>query len=163
MRLPLSKWIGLLALLTPLILAPAFGQETVVVTVQAGKLQSIIPSELRSDTEYQFSVKVLDDVGKPLQGARIELRKTGGNLAIEGQTSGVTDNQGSVTLRLKFSAGGTVALYIDSRRVTNLIVLYRAPPANMIGLVVVVLALLVGILGYALYTGPFKWARAEKP
>lgn len=111
----------------------------------------ISPSEMRSGTEYVITIKVLDGTGKPVSGAKIEIRKTGGILDTRGRASGQTDAQGVAKLELAFS----LTNFSLSNKLDRALHVASTEHA-------VVLALLIGILAYAMYTGPFKWTRAEK-
>lgn len=156
--------VVLLSLLAMAVLSvlPVQAQQGVTIAIKGGTLQSMNPSVIQSNTPYVFAVTVLNATGNPVSGAQVQLVKMGGILEIQGQNTAQTNSAGLANLPLTFSAGGIIALYVQSQQVTTIVVLYSSPPPNMIGLVIVVPALLVGILVYALIEGPLKWSRAQK-
>jgi len=120
------------------------------------------PSELFVDTDYEIKVKVLDETGNPVQGAKVGFSIAGGAVSIVGDSLATTGSDGVAILRIKFDEGGVVKLLLDESTVDRVFIYYQSLPSLGGSLIGVVLILLSGSLLYLIYAGPVKWYLEER-
>jgi hypothetical protein len=117
------------------------------------------PSQLYADTEYLVTVKVHDKDGKPVAGSTVEFRPASGLISIEGSSTATTGSDGNASVRLKFTAGGVLSLYLDGSRVKVLNVYYQSFPAGASSFLLGTCTIIGLALIYAVYEGPYKTLR----
>jgi hypothetical protein len=142
-----------------LLLPQVAAQTPVLINVKAGSVESMQPAQLYADTEYLVTVKVLDQNGNPVSGSTIEFGSASGLMSIEGSSTAKTDNDGIALLRLKFTAGGVLSLYLDGSKIKVLTVYFQSFPSGasvfLLGTYIIIGLALI----YAVYEGPYKTLR----
>ncbi len=146
-------------LLIMFMLPQAMAQTEVAIVIQAGSIQSMQPSQLYMDTDYVLNVKVLDENGNPVEGAVVQFTPASGLVTVTGSSSATTSADGTASLRLKFTAGGVVSLYVDDSRVKSLIIYYPSLPSGASAFILGTYIIIGLALVYAVYEGPYKSLR----
>jgi hypothetical protein len=145
-----------------LTISPTQAAQAVAIEIKDGSIVSMTPSELLANTDYEIRVKVLDNAGTPIQGAKVSLSVSGGTVEIVGDSSAITGSDGVAILRTTFDEGGIVKLLLDGKTVEQLFVYYSSLPPLVGFLVAVFTILLCGSLAYLVYAGPVKWYLEER-
>jgi hypothetical protein len=157
--LQLKYALSVLPLLLIATLYTTVAATSVSITIKAGSIESIEPSQLYSDMDYLISVKVLDENGDPVSGASVEFRTASALIAIENSSKATTDQHGIATLNIRFTAGGVLNLYVDGTKVGTLIINYKSFPSGALAFIICTFVIVGTALSYMIYKGPYKSLR----